>query len=141
MQACSQEVRDRIAAHLNFHKWKECAFSVEQFRNARWLLGSKPKSGCPAEIVDLLSVTPASQSLHIQLVIHTFGVAGKKLRASARAKMRASVDEFAMMADFACVYSKVLEKAHVLSTWTEKLEKTVMKCFLSKLLVCHTFRS
>ena len=45
-----------MAAHLNFHKWKECAFSVEQFRSPRWLLGSKPK-GCPEELTKILTVS------------------------------------------------------------------------------------
>ncbi|CAE6950443.1 unnamed protein product [Symbiodinium sp. CCMP2592] len=125
------EARNKIANHLNYAKWKESAFSVEQFRCSRWLLGAKPKN-CPLEIVNLLTVTEHSQRLHIDLVIHSFTVAGKKLRASSRGKMRASVDDFAKMADFACVYSRVLEKARPLSSWDDKKEQSVMKCFMSR---------
>ncbi|CAE7252952.1 unnamed protein product [Symbiodinium sp. CCMP2592] len=127
----SAEARNKIANHLNYAKWKESAFSVEQFRCSRWLLGAKPKN-CPLEIVNLLTVTEHSQRLHIDLVIHSFTVAGKKLRASSRGKMRASVDDFAKMADFACVYSRVLEKARLLSSWDDKKEQSVMKCFMSR---------
>ena len=127
-----------MAAHLNFHKWKECAFSVEQFRSPRWLLGAKPK-GCPEELTKILTVTKLSQPMHIRVLIHSFTTAGKKLRASAKAKMRLSVDEFNRLADFTCVYAAVLEKARQLSDWTADKEQAVMKCFMSRLLTCNYF--
>ena len=127
-----------MAAHLNFHKWKECAFSVEQFRSPRWLLGSRPK-GCPEELTKILTVSQISQPMHIKVLIQSFTTAGKKLRASAKAKMRPGVEDFNKLADFACVYAAVLEKGRQLKDWTSEKEQVICKCFMSRFLVRINF--
>lgn len=39
-----QETREVMSHHLAFVKWKDSAFSTEQLKHPRWLLGARPKN-------------------------------------------------------------------------------------------------
>ena len=125
--------RKIIQQHLNHAKWKESAFSSEQFRSQRWILGSAPKmQACPLK--KALTVSEESQSLHLQLVVCAFVEAGRKLRASARPRVRLSQEMFDKYADFACVFATVLQEARLLTTWKREKEHEVLKLFFQKRL-------
>lgn len=129
--------RDIIRAHLDRAKWKESAFSVEQFRSVRWMLNTAPRSSCcPTTLRKFLTVTELAQCMHLKLVIQSFLDAGRRLRASARPRVRLSSEGFDKLCDFACVYANVLTEARSLASWSDEKEKEFMKAFYQKTPVC-----
>ena len=100
------------------------------------MVGATPKgSGCPAALKKALTVTDQSQVLHFKLVIHAFAEAGRRLRASSKARMRWSPQVFDTHCDLATMYSSVLDEARELSSWTKEKEAALMKAFFQKCLV------
>lgn len=125
------EARQVIQGHLDRHKWRESAWSSDQFRSTRWVLGTSPKlPSCPLK--KALTVTKESQILHLKLVEKSFVDAGKKLRPSARPKMRLSQEQFDRYCDYACVMSAAVAEARQLSSWNAEKEGEVMKLFFQK---------
>ena len=126
----SEESREILRSHLDHAKWKESAVNTEQLRSQRWMIGTAPKaSACPPDLRKVLTVTEQSQTMHLQLLVHTYVEAGRRLRASARPRMRLSVEKFEAMADYACMISAVLTEAKALSSWSAEKEAAVMKAF------------
>ena len=72
--------------------------------------------------------------MHLQLVVHSYVEAGRRLRPAARPRMRLSSTQFENYADFACMYATALADARLLSTWTPEKEALVMKAFFQKFL-------
>ncbi|CAK9010862.1 Uncharacterized protein SCF082_LOCUS10854 [Durusdinium trenchii] len=129
----SSASRNIIRSHVDHHKWKECCFSTEQFRSQRWLLGTSPKStSCPAELKKVLTVNEEAQSLHLQLTVQCFLDNGRRLRPSARPRVRWSTSTFDAHCDFTCVYASVLREARLLASFTEEKEKMILKAFFQK---------
>ena len=127
--------RDVMRNHLDYAKFKESAFSTEQFRLQRWLLGVSPKANtCPPELKRCLTVTEESQKLHLQLVVSSYLEAGRRLRPSARPRMRLSASQFELYCDVACVYATTLQDARLLASWTKEKEAAVLKAFFQKIL-------
>ena len=127
-----------IAEHLNHAKWKECAFSSEQFRSSRWTIGTAPKlQQCPMK--KALAVTEESQRMHLQLVVSHFLESGRRLRPSARARMRLSQESFDRFSDFACVYAATLVEARQLTTFTPEKEAEIMRFFFQRCLPFDQF--
>lgn len=125
--------RKVIALHLNHAKWKESAFSAEQFKSVRWILGSSPKmAGC--EMKKCLTVTEEAQTMHLQLVVQTFIEAGRKVRPSSRTRLRLSQEMFDKYCDYACMFASVLQEARLLTTWTQEKEAEIKKLFLQRYL-------
>eukprot|EP00435_Cladocopium_sp_Y103_P054071 s74_g17.t1 len=128
-----KEAREVMRSHLDRFKWKEAAYNTEQLRSQRWMIGSQPKANaCPPELRKVLCVTNQSQVMHLKLVAYCFAEESRRLRASARARVRLSSEQFDAFADFACFYSAVLTEARLLSTWTPEKEEAVMKSFYQK---------
>ncbi|CAK9002075.1 Uncharacterized protein SCF082_LOCUS7183 [Durusdinium trenchii] len=128
-----EEARIVIRHHLDSHKWHQSAFSTEQFKGTRWMLTAAPKAAsCPSELRKCLTVTPASQVLHMKLVVKTFLDGTRRLRASARGKARLSSGQFDAMCDFACAYSYVWEEARLTSTWDAEKEAAMEKAFFQR---------
>ena len=97
------------------------------------MVGSQPKANqCPSELRKVLCVTPQSQVMHLKWVVNQFIEDGRRLRPSARSRVRLSCDGFEAAADYACFYSAVLTEARQLSTWTSDKEEAVMKSFYQK---------
>lgn len=133
IQGTSSASRDIIAEHLNHAKWKDSAFSVDQFRSSRWLLKTSPKlPACPMK--KALTVSEESQQMHLRLVVAQFTQAGRRQRPSARARNRLSQEMFERYCDFSCVYACVLEEARQLTSWTSEKEAEVLKIFMQKRL-------
>ena len=82
-----------------------------------------------------LTVTEESQVMHLQLVVNQFVEAGKRLRPSARPRMRVSADQFDRLCDFACVYAAALQEGRQLSTFKEETEADVKKSFMQRCLI------
>lgn len=124
-----------LRSHLDRFKWKEAAFNTEQLRSQRWMIGSQPKaSSCPAELRKVLCVTNLSQVLHLKLVAYCFAEDSRRLRASARARVRLSSEQFDSFADYSCFYAAMLMEARLLSTWMPEKEEAIMKSFYQKFL-------
>ena len=66
-----QETREIMTQHLAFAKWKESAFSTEQLKGVRWLLGARPR-GLPEALLEPLTMTPMAQSMMMQLHVKKF---------------------------------------------------------------------
>ena len=81
-----------------------------------------------------LTVTPEAQVMHLELVVRSFTDGGRRLRASARTKLRLSQEQFDRYSDFACIYSACLAEARQLTSWTADKEAEVMKIFFQKFL-------
>lgn len=109
---------------------------MEQFKGSRWLVGATPKSTCPPDMKQALTVTPESQRMHFELIVHTFVEGGRKLRPSARSRTRAAPEVFDRHADYACIFATILTAARQLSTWTAEKEEQLYKLFLQKKLGC-----
>lgn len=95
------------------------------------MIGTAPKN-CSAELRKCLTVTEGSQVLHLRLVIHAYTVAGKRVRASSRPRLRLSAEQFDAMCDYACMFSSVLTEAKSLSTWDDAKEEAVLKAFFQQ---------
>ena len=131
----AEDAREVIRSHLDRNKWQQCAFAVDQFRSSRWLLHTAPKmTSCPSELRRFLTVSELSQTMHLKLVVHAYSEAGRRLRPSARSKMRLSTDGFEKMCDFACMYANVLIEARGLATWSSEKEEAFLKAFFQKTL-------
>lgn len=86
----------------------------------------------PPELRKALTVTAHSQALHLKLVVHTFAEAGRRVRASARGRLRLATDAFEAHADFACLYSATILEARQLSTWNQEKEDAILKSYFQK---------
>ena len=126
--------RHIMQRHIDHVKWVLSAFSTEQLRGQRWMMGASPKSGCPPALKKALTVTEESQALHFRLVIHCFSEAGRRLRPSSRPRVRWGSQAFDAHCDLACMYQAVLDEARGLSSWTPEKEKALLKAFFQKLL-------
>eukprot|EP00435_Cladocopium_sp_Y103_P016617 s2160_g4.t1 len=102
--------REKMMQHLSFTKWKDSAFSTEQLRTVRWLLGAKPR-GIPGDLADILTVTAQAQSMLVELHIKCFSEATRRLKISAWSRKRASAEEFDKLVDFACMFSHLRVEA------------------------------
>ena len=127
------KAREVLAQHLDRHKWRDSAFSSEQMRSSRWVLGTSPKmQACPMK--KALSVTEEAQCLHLRLVVHVFTEAGRRVRPTSRSRLRLSQEQFDKYCDFACIFAAALAEARQLTTFTPEKEAQIMKCFFQK---CH----
>lgn len=104
------------------------------------MVGTAPKN-CGAELRKCLTVTESSQVLHLKLVIHAYTVAGKRVRASSRPRLRLSAEQFDAMCDYACMFSAVLTEAKALSTWDDAKEEAVLKAFFQQFLGWNIFHT
>lgn len=129
-----QEARDLMMNHLAFTKWKDSAFSSEQLRTVRWLLGAKPKN-LPECFQEILAVTPLAQSMLIELHVKSFVEATRRLKPSAWSRKRASPDEFDKLVDFSCMFAHLRNAAKKVTSDTT-VDGKLLAAFLAKLLGC-----
>ena len=116
--------------HLAFVKWKDSAFSSEQLRTTRWLLGARPR-GLPEALVQVLTVTPLAQSMLIELHIKAFQVATRRLKPSAWCRKRASPEEFDKLVDYACIVAALRTEAKKANS-DATVDTKLMQAFLAK---------
>ena len=127
----NEEAREVLQRHIDHVKWAQSAFSTEQLKGQRWMVGSTPKN-CPANLKKALTVTEQAQILHFRLVIHCYQENGRRLRSSSRSRVRWSSSVFDAHCDLACIYSAILDEGRELSSWTKEKEDAVIKAFFQK---------
>ena len=121
-----------MSNHLQFCKWRDSAFSAEQFKSTRWLLNARPKQ-VPESLKDVLTVTPMAQVMLLELHVHSFLQASRRLKVSQRARVRASADDFEKLADFACIFASIRQKAKAASSDPE-VDGKLLDAFMAKFL-------
>ena len=127
-----QETREIMTQHLSFAKWKESAFSTEQLKGVRWLLGARPK-GLPDALVEPLTVTPMAQSVLMQLHVKKFLQDSRRVKASAKKLVRASQEDFDKLADYACIFAHLRQAAKA-ATSDSKVDEKLMNAFMARSL-------
>ena len=125
-----EEARHLMSQHLSFFKWKESAFSTEQLKTTRWLLGARPKQ-CSEGLEQILTVSPMSQTMLMELHIKAFTEATRKLKPSARARGRASTEDFEKLVDFSCVFAALRNAAKSASS-DKGVDAKLLEAFLAK---------
>lgn len=102
LQGTSKESRALIQGHLDFHRWKECAFTADLLKSSRWLLGAVPRNAKDT-MKRLLVVTPTVQQAFLKNVIWTFAAGSKKVKASSRGKLRLTQSDWDQLVDYTCI--------------------------------------
>ena len=125
-----QEAREKMMQHLSFTKWRDSAFSTEQLRTVRWLLGAKPK-GLPDSLADILTMSAQAQSMLVELHIRSFTEATRRLKVSAWSRKRASAEDFDKMVDFACMFSHLRIEAKRVNS-DASVDSKLVSAFLAK---------
>lgn len=121
-----------MSNHLQFTKWKDSAFSSEQFKSTRWLLNARPKHAVES-FRDTLTVTPQAQAMLMELHVNSFVAASRRLKMNQRSKVRATPEEFEKMVDFACVFSTLRQKAKQVTS-DAAVDNKLLEAFMSKRL-------
>ncbi|CAE7889119.1 unnamed protein product, partial [Symbiodinium necroappetens] len=111
----TKETRDIMAIHLNFYKWRESALSTEQMKSSRWLLGATRKNTAEA-VKPHLVVKARGQEMLMALHIRQFEKGGRRLKASARTKLRLSPPDFEKLVDYATLMDSVREASKLLKS-------------------------
>ena len=127
-----EEARDKMMNHLAFTKWKDSAFSSEQLRTTRWLLGAKPR-GMPDALSEILTVGPVAQAMLIDLHVKSFQEATRRLKVSAWCRKRASPEEFDKYVDFACVFAFLRAEDRKITS-DPSVDSKLIEAFMSKCL-------
>ena len=103
-----EAARAVLQSHLHSCKWAQCAFTSLLLKSSRWLLGASNKSGWRK---DILTMDEAKQTLFVEVHVRMFMEKSRKLRASAKSKARASLQEWDQLADFCCIMVEAAEEA------------------------------
>ena len=106
----TKAARAAIAGLLNQHKWHFCAFTAELLRNSRWLCGASPTKTA-SNLKTMLTVTAENQVWFLKNHISTFLSNIRRVKQSARAKQRPTVQEWERLMDYTCVMYKVYTEA------------------------------
>ena len=98
----SVAARQLIQGHLNYNKWKESCLTGELLRGTRWLLNACLK-GAQGSWKSMLTVTATIQENFLRKQFHHFGQATRKVKVTARAKLRPSTQEWDSLVNYACI--------------------------------------
>ena len=77
-------------------------------------------------------MTEEAQSLFMRLVVHCYLENGRRLRPSARPRVRWSPSVFEAHVDFSCIYAAILREARALASFTPEKEASILKAFFQK---------
>lgn len=128
-----------MAAHLTFTKWRDSAFSTEQLKTTRWLLGARPKN-VPEVFSEVLSVTPLAQSMLMELHVASFLEASRRVKPSARGRLRPSTDAFEKLVDYSCIFAALRSAAKRASS-DKSVDDLLVKAFMAKHFDCMNLLS
>eukprot|EP00438_Fugacium_kawagutii_P031802 Skav225483 [mRNA] locus=C8723190:140:406:- [translate_table: standard] len=87
-------------------------------------------------MAEYLTVSPQAQTMLIQLHIKLFAEGCRRLRSNssaARARIRASNEEFEKLVDYACIFA-ALRNAAQLARCDKTVDEKLMEAFLAKQL-------
>lgn len=121
-----------MSQHLQFVKWKESAFSTEQLKGVRWLLGARPRN-IPEALHEALTVSPLAQTMLMELHIKRFGQATRRVKPSARRFARSSPEDFEKLVDYACVFAHLRQCARQ-ATSDPKVDEKLLEAFMARCL-------
>lgn len=113
-----------LQGHLNHFKWKDCAFTTSHIRSLRWLIHAT-KNCENAELKAILTVTPEIQQDVLRLHIAEFARKVRKVRASARAKCRSTVEEFENLVSYVAMMHGVMAEAKRLHPKEDTIHKAM----------------
>ena len=122
-----------MSNQLSFVKWKDCAFATEHFKSLRWLIGARPKN-VPDSFAEVLTVGPIAQTMLMELHIQGFMEATRRVKASARARLRCTVEDFEKLVDYACVFAALRAAAKTASS-DKSVDEKLLRAFMAKLFV------
>lgn len=129
---CARQI---ISGHLAFNKWRECSFSSELLKNSRWLLNAVPK-GCKEPFKQLLVVDSNIQEQFLRNHIAHFAHATRKIRASAKSKQRASVQDWERCVNYTCIMEAVKKEVKIKfeddTTLADAVVARVNEAFMSR---------
>lgn len=94
--------RNIIQSHLNFYRWKDSAFTSDLLKSSRWLVNATCKTA-KEPFKQLLVVTSEIQEMFLRGHIHQYVEATRRVKASARAKHRPSVQEWDRAVSYTCI--------------------------------------
>ena len=89
----SPDSRSIIQSHLNYYRWKDSAFTSDLLKSSRWLVNATCKRA-KEPFKQLLVVTNEIQEMFLMGHIHQYVEATRRVKASARAKHRPTVQEW-----------------------------------------------
>lgn len=118
------ETRSIIQQHLHYFRWKESALSSDLLKSTRWLLGAAPKQ-TKDEMKRLLTVTASSQEAFILNYIDGFCRSTRRVKPSARSKLRATPAEWDRLVDYTCIMQNARVQADALWAANEENKKSV----------------
>ena len=123
-----------MSSHLTFTKWRDSAFSTEQLKTTRWLLGARPKN-VPDAFVEVLTVGPLAQTMLMEHHVASFNEASRRVKPSARARLRPSTETFEKLVDYACIFAALRQAAKRTSS-DEAVDELLVRAFMAKKLDC-----
>ena len=116
----TSETRSIIQQHLSYFRWKESALSSDLLKSTRWLLGASPKQA-KDEMKRILTVNDSVQEAFILNYIAGFCKSTRRVKPSARSKLRATTTEWDRLVDYTCVMLNARNKAD--AVWADNEEK------------------
>ena len=128
--------RSIIQSHLNYYRWKDSAFTSDLLKSSRWLVNATSKMA-KEPFKQLLVVTSEIQELFLRGHIHQYVEATRRVKASARAKHRPSVQEWDRAVSYTCIIWAV--KKEMLTFLGDETEPkyiqavdALQQCFLAR---------
>lgn len=129
--------RQVIMNHLNFVKWRESAFTSELLKSSRWMINATPK-GAKEPFKQLLVVTPEVQESFLKNHVYHFNLATRRMKASAKAKARPSVQEWDAVCSYTCIMNAV--QIEMLDYFKGAADQEIAKTALDQLETCFMAR-
>eukprot|EP00438_Fugacium_kawagutii_P010744 Skav218260 [mRNA] locus=scaffold2035:149289:149987:+ [translate_table: standard] len=127
--------RKILTGHLNYHKWKESAFTAELLKTTRWLINACPR-GCKEPFKSLLVVDAPAQEAFLANHIPHFLAVTRRMKATAKAKSRPSVQEWDEVVNYTCIMMQVRQEIEThLSDDEARREKVLQDledCFMAR---------
>ena len=129
--------RQVIMNHLNYVKWRDSAFTSELLKSSRWMINATPK-GAKEPFKQLLVVTPEVQESFLKNHVHHFNLATRRMKASAKAKARPSVQEWDAVCSYTCIMNAV--QLEMLQYFKDATDKEIERTALDQLEACFMAR-
>ncbi|CAK9066939.1 unnamed protein product [Durusdinium trenchii] len=98
----SAEARQLVRQHLDFNKYDESGYNESLLRSKRHQLHEVPK-GIPPSWIDRLTVTHDSQTLHFKRYNQWWASNAKRVKKSARARLRWGEEQWGKSVDQCCL--------------------------------------
>ena len=132
------DARKLISGHLHYNKWSQSCFTSDLLRSTRWLLAASPAAQANTYIKTLLTVDADCQEHFLRNHIAWFNRQARRVKQSARPKLRPTVQEFERLMDYTCVMlgtAKVAAEFHAQNEAAgQKAQQGILDAFMSRQL-------